>query len=207
MAETRDPQAFLDACGVTPDVFELRPDYRAQLLVIQGLDPTGSQVADTGAVDELILAAEEHARRLTEETAVTDLAHINAWREAYRAFGAKPQRTRNSLEALTRRAQNGLPRVNALTDIYNAISVLHQLPLGGEDFQHYEGPARLTRAAGEEPFDTSANGETVIEHPEPGEVIWGDVSSLELAAMPSHRPVGRDHQRPVHPGRALRRHR
>ena len=47
-----------------------------------------------------------------------------AWREAYRAFGAKPQRTRNSLEALLRRAGSGLPRVNRLTDLYNAVSVL-----------------------------------------------------------------------------------
>lgn len=31
-------------------------------------------------------------------------------REAYRAFGAKPQRTRNSLEALTRRAGDRLSR-------------------------------------------------------------------------------------------------
>jgi DNA/RNA-binding domain of Phe-tRNA-synthetase-like protein len=33
-----------------------------------------------------------------------------SWREAYRAFGAKPQRTRNSLEALLRRVETGLPR-------------------------------------------------------------------------------------------------
>ena len=63
-----------------------------------------------------------------------------AWREAYRAFGAKPQRTRNSLEALLRRAASpGFPRVNRLTDVYNAISVLHQVPLGGEDLTRYDG--------------------------------------------------------------------
>jgi DNA/RNA-binding domain of Phe-tRNA-synthetase-like protein len=32
-----------------------------------------------------------------------------------------------------RRAQDGLPRVNRLADVYNAISVLHQIPVGGED--------------------------------------------------------------------------
>ncbi|MBM7500096.1 DNA/RNA-binding domain of Phe-tRNA-synthetase-like protein [Brachybacterium muris] len=103
-----------------------------------------------------------------------ELDHIAAWREAYRAFGAKPQRTRNSLEALTRRAATGLPRINALTDIYNAISVLHQIPLGGEDLDKYQGPARLVRAGGDEPFETIANGTTVIENPIAGEVIWRD---------------------------------
>jgi DNA/RNA-binding domain of Phe-tRNA-synthetase-like protein len=102
------------------------------------------------------------------------LPHVAAWREAYRAFGAKPQRTRNSLEALLRRAPSGLPRVNRLTDIYNAVSVLHQIPLGGEDLTRYAGPPRLVRAVGDEPFDTAADGDAVIEHPDPGEVAWCD---------------------------------
>ena len=97
-----------------------------------------------------------------------------AWREAYQGFGAKPSRTRNSLEALLRRAVSGLPRVNRLTDLYNAISVLHQIPLGGEDLTRYGGAPRLVRATGQEPFDTAAGGATVIEHPEPGEVVWCD---------------------------------
>ena len=103
-----------------------------------------------------------------------DLPHVAVWRDAYRAFGAKPQRTRKNLEALTRRAEKGLPRVNALTDVYNAISVLHQIPLGGEDFHRYVGPARLIRAIGEEPFDAVANGQNVVEHPDDGEVVWRD---------------------------------
>lgn len=126
------------------------------------------------AVDALIAAAESRARELLAGAAVEDLPHVAAWRDAYRAFGAKPQRTRNSLEALTRRAGQGMPRVNALTDAYNAISVLHQVPIGGEDLRRYSGPARLVRATGEEPFDTVAGGEPVVEHPDAGEVVWRD---------------------------------
>jgi len=67
-----------------------------------------------------------------------------------------------------------LPRVNRLTDIYNAISVTHLIPIGGEDLTRYTGAPRLMRATGSEPFDTMASGEDVIEHPEPGEVVWCD---------------------------------
>jgi DNA/RNA-binding domain of Phe-tRNA-synthetase-like protein len=102
------------------------------------------------------------------------LPHVAAWREAYRAFGAKPKRTRNSLEALLRRAPSGLPRVNRLTDCYNAVSVLHQIPVGGEDLTRYADPPRLIRATGTELFDTTADGIGVIEHPDPGEVVWCD---------------------------------
>ncbi len=93
------------------------------------------------ASEALLCRAESMARKVLGVQATEDLPHIAAWREAFRAFGAKPQRTRNSVEALTRRVQTGLPRVNRLTDIYNAVSVIHQLPIGGEDL------SRLRRAA------------------------------------------------------------
>src|SRR5262249_19302554 len=55
-----------------------------------------------------------------------------------------------------------------------AVSVAFLLPVGGEDLARYTGPARLVRASGDEDFDTSADGQPVVEHPEPGEVIWRD---------------------------------
>jgi hypothetical protein len=109
---------------------------------------------------------------------VTDLRpDYAAWRDAYQAFGAKPKRTRPSVEALMRRVEAGLPRIDRLTDIYNAMSVKHLLPIGGEDLGEYRGPARLVRAAGDEPFDTIREGQPVTEHPEPGEVATGTAAT------------------------------
>jgi DNA/RNA-binding domain of Phe-tRNA-synthetase-like protein len=163
-------QEFLDSGRVDAGVFALRPDYRALLVAVDGLVPgPGDQTSET-----LLREAEAAAREALRDHPVDQLPHVAAWREAYRAFGAKPQRTRNSLEALLRRAENGLPRVNRLTDIYNAVSVLHQIPLGGEDLTRYDGAPRLVRATGTEPFDTAADGIAVIEHPDAGEVVWCD---------------------------------
>lgn len=121
--------AFLAGSRVDAAVFALRPDYRAMLLVVDGLVPGVSNEAS----DALLRAAEAAAREALVNGMPEQLPHIAAWREAYRGFGANPQRMRNSLEALLRRAAAGLPRVNLLTDLYNAVSVLHQVPLGGED--------------------------------------------------------------------------
>jgi DNA/RNA-binding domain of Phe-tRNA-synthetase-like protein len=170
MAETSVRQEFLDGARVDDAVFTLRPDYRALLLAVDGIAPGPT---DTQS-EALLRRAEEAAAALLAGAPVEELPHVAAWREAYRLFGAKPQRTRNSLEALTRRAPAGLPRVNRLTDIYNAISVLHQVPLGGEDLARYAGSPRLIRATGAEAFETMANGEPVVEHPDPGEVVWCD---------------------------------
>lgn len=173
MDETRSAigsDHLLEEARVDADVFALRPDYRALLIVAEGIEPGPSDAES----ERLLSEAEASARKALESRPVEELPHVAAWREAYRAFGAKPQRTRNSLEALTRRAESGLPRVNRLTDIYNAISVLHQIPLGGEDADRYAGAPRLLRASGDERFDTVAGGEPVEEHPELGEVVWTD---------------------------------
>jgi DNA/RNA-binding domain of Phe-tRNA-synthetase-like protein len=163
-------QEFLAAACVDAAVFALRPDYRALLLAVDGLVPgQGNQDSDA-----LLQAAEVAAREALGGGPAEQLPHVAAWREAYRAFGAKPKRTRHSLEALLRRAPSGLPRVNRLTDCYNAVSVLHQIPVGGEDLTRYTGAPRLIRATGDEPFDTVADGIAVTEHPEAGEVVWCD---------------------------------
>jgi DNA/RNA-binding domain of Phe-tRNA-synthetase-like protein len=163
-------EEFLAGGQVGAAVFALRPDYRAMLLAARGIVPgPGDQASDA-----LLKTAEAAAAEALRDQPLEQLPHVAAWREAYRAFGAKPQRTRNSLEALLRRAASGLPRVNRLTDLYNAVSVLHQLPLGGEDLLRYAGAPRLVRATGEEPFDTVADGVPVTERPDPGEVVWCD---------------------------------
>lgn len=165
-----DLRGFLAGGRVDAAVFALCPDYRALLVAVDGLVPGGSDSSS----EALLRSAETSAREALRDRRVEQLAHVAAWRDAYRAFGAKPQRTRNSLEALLRRAESGMPRVNRLTDVYNAVSVLHQVPLGGEDLIRYAGPPRLVRATGAEAFDTVAGGVTVVERPEPGEVVWCD---------------------------------
>ncbi|KAA0927089.1 B3/B4 domain-containing protein [Streptomyces apricus] len=102
--------------------------------------------------------------------------HMAAWRAVYTAFGSKPSRTRNSAEALARRAlaDGGLPRINVLVDLYNAISVAHLIPVGGEDLDRVRGGMRLVRATGDEDFVTVSGGEEAVEHPDAGEVVWCD---------------------------------
>jgi DNA/RNA-binding domain of Phe-tRNA-synthetase-like protein len=156
-----DSTAWLAAARIDPAVTALRPDYRALLIVADGLVPGPSDHSSVA----LLVEAEQNAPP-------ADHPHAQAWADAFRAFGAKPQRTRPSLTALLRR--DGLPRIDRLTDTYNAISVRHAVPVGGEDLDAYAGPIRLTRAVGDEPFETVTAGAPVVESPEPGEVVWRD---------------------------------
>lgn len=161
---------WLESARISPEVAALRPDYRCVLLTATGLRAGPSDEVS----EALLVEAERRAAEAIGDGRVEDLPHMAAWREAFRAFGAKPQRTRNSAEALLRRVPDGLPRINRLADAYNAVSVRLQVPLGGENLRAYSGPMHLVRATGEEDFATLASGAEVIEHPEPGEVVWRD---------------------------------
>ena len=161
---------WLDGAEVAAEVRALRPDYAALLIVAEGLRPGPSDQAS----EALLADAEDRARKHLGAARPEELPQVAQWREAFRAFGAKPQRTRPSVEALLRRVENGLPRIDRITDAYNAVSIACLLPVGGEDLARYAGPARLVRATGGEDFDTTADGQPVVEHPEPGEVVWRD---------------------------------
>ena len=64
--------------------------------------------------------------------------------------------------------------MNYVTDHYNAVSVIHGVPIGVEDIDRYAGTLRLTRAAGTETFETTDHGEPITETVEAGEPIWCD---------------------------------
>ncbi|RPK37394.1 phenylalanine--tRNA ligase beta subunit-related protein [Streptomyces sp. ADI93-02] len=158
--------------AVSDEVRTLAPGFTHLAVEAHGLINGPSDEDSSALLDDAV-------RRLTERLggrAPHEDPHVAAWREVYTAFGAKPSRTRNSAEALARRALTdaGLPRINRLVDLYNAISVAHLIPVGGEDTDHIRGAMRLVRSTGQEPFPTVAGGEEAVEHPEPGEVVWRD---------------------------------
>ncbi|ANP53211.1 DNA/RNA-binding domain of Phe-tRNA-synthetase-like protein [Streptomyces griseochromogenes] len=157
---------------VSDEVRALAPGFTPVAIEAYDLVNGPSTEESSALLDE---AARRLAVRLAGRAPHED-PHMAAWREVYTAFGAKPSRTRNSAEALAKRALSdaGLPRINLLVDLYNAISVAHLVPVGGEDIDRIQGGMRLVRATGEEGFVTVAGGEESVEHPDAGEVVWRD---------------------------------
>lgn len=152
---------------IDPRIAKLVPDFRAISLFVDA--PEGA----TATIEDPLATACE--RVLNGAPAWAD-AHLAKWYEAYLQFGAKPNRTPNSAQALRKRVlKDGMiPSINPVVDLYNAVSLSYAVPVGGENFDAYVGRPRLTLADGTEVFDTSVNGEPVAEQPTPGEVIWRD---------------------------------
>jgi DNA/RNA-binding domain of Phe-tRNA-synthetase-like protein len=137
---------------VSPEVAAAWPDYEAAVVIAEGVHNGPSDAAS----ERLLAAAEQAARESGLERAADD-SRIAAWRRVFSEFGSKPSRYPCSAESLLARVLKGdaLPRVNALVDTYNAVSLRHVIPVGGEDLDRLEGDLRLVRA-------------------DDGEVVWRD---------------------------------
>src|SRR5438034_2630870 len=96
---------WLGQITIERPVLELRPDYTALIIVAEGLRPGPSDEA----TDALLADAEAQATATLAGRDPGELAPVAAWRAAYQAFGAKPKRTRPSVEALLRRVEAGCP--------------------------------------------------------------------------------------------------
>jgi DNA/RNA-binding domain of Phe-tRNA-synthetase-like protein len=158
--------------SITPGLFALFPDARVALVVVRGLD--NHPRADRPLQPRLQEAQASAVARLGG-LALTEHPRIHCWREAYRAFGAKPKDYPSSIENLVRRALKGDPLrcINPLVDLYNVVSLTHLLPAGGEDLDATSGDIVLTRASAEE-SPVKLLGESEERAPKPGEVIYKD---------------------------------
>lgn len=145
---------------VSEQIWNRYPEYRALSIVVQGFRP---------ATEARFSFETPQPPRWLED-------HIEAWRSAFRVFGANPKKTPSSVESLWKRVRRdgALPTVEPLVDLYNALSIEFGAPFGGEDADCYAGVPRLDFADGTETFDTAHEGGPVVEHPEKGEVIWRD---------------------------------
>ena len=167
-SSTQDPAARI---RVSDEVLERFPSFRLRVLYAFGIrnrpsDATSGEWLREGASRGLAALG---GMRPGEHP------HVKLWRDAYSAFGAKPSAYPCSAEALIQRAVKGgadaVPGINCLVDAYNAVSLAHLLPIGGEDLDRLVGPCVLRLATSK---DADVDAATAADAPKPGEVIWAD---------------------------------
>jgi DNA/RNA-binding domain of Phe-tRNA-synthetase-like protein len=130
-----------------------------------------NEISDEAAFLHFKADAEKAARAIEP---LPSHPNIIAWRTAFKKFGADPTKTRSSGEAIARRIQKGggIPRINAIVDIYNCVSALCTLPIGGQDAEKISGSVELRLARGDEKFVPL--GSQAPEPVDEGEVIYAD---------------------------------
>jgi DNA/RNA-binding domain of Phe-tRNA-synthetase-like protein len=160
--------------SISPDVFARFPGYVRGVVIAHEVTNRPSPAELVAMLRE----AEASVRARVNLEQIAEEPRIKAWREAYRAFGAKPAEFRSSVEAMARRALRGdeLPAISALVDIGNVVSLRHLIPAGGHAIDLLNGDIELRFATGEEEF--VAFGSEEVENPLPGEVVFVEGSTV-----------------------------
>ncbi|SBT43342.1 B3/B4 domain-containing protein [Micromonospora auratinigra] len=147
------------------------PEYVLGLIAVPAIQVEPAHPA----VSALLTAAEDALHRADlDKAGVAELPGIAAWRAAYRAVGVNPNRFPCAAESIARRVARGdrLPRINALVDLCNAVSLDAALPVASCALT---GVADLVvrPADGTETY-LPLGAPDAPERPEPGEVVYAD---------------------------------
>lgn len=154
---------------IEQDFWNLFPGAMIGTVIVHEIDNRRSAEACATLLERQIA---ETAGQIAD-TEIPSLSSVTPWRAAYQAFGVKPSKFKSSIENLLRSAVSGrLRSINPLVDLYNVVSLRHQLPCGGEDLAAIQGPIRLTRAAGGEHFVPLGGNQP--DPPPAGVVIYRD---------------------------------
>ena len=153
---------------VEKEIFEKLPNACFGIVMAKGIDNSKAYSEIDRLLDESIRIAAQRfeGKKIKEEP------DIVPYREAFRALNMNPNKYLCSIEALfTRIAKGkGIPHINPVVDLVNAISLKYTLPMGAHDLGGSNDdicirPARLSDTF--LPF----GGETE-ETPDPGEVVY-----------------------------------
>lgn len=159
------------------DILARYPDVVGGVLLAQDMT--------NGPTPERLLtsyqAEQEIVKKRISNTPLSQIESLAAWRGAFRKFGVDPTQCRSSPEALLRRLikKGDIPSINLLVDIGNLISIRYALPVGIFDTRAIQDSITVHFADGTERYTTL--GQSEVEHPEVGEVVFSDETGLVIA--------------------------
>ena len=169
MVEAPALEAFLDGARVDDAVHSLRPDYRAVLLAVDGLE--GGPGDD--ASEALLRRAESSAQQALREYPVDQPRNRGLARRLPSLRGQTATHPQQRGGPDPPRRERAAPREPAHRHLQRRVGAA---PAAGG----WRGPGaisrrpELIRASGDESFATVTDGAPVTEHPDPGEVVWCD---------------------------------
>ena len=138
-----------------------------------------------GPTPESLLAAYAAEQQATLQrlgtTPLSQIPALAAWRTAFRGFDVDPTQYRSASESLLRRLtkKGDIPSINLLVDLGNLVSIRYALPVAVFDTRALQGAVTVHFAHGSERYTTL--GQSEVDHPEPGEVVFSDETGLVIA--------------------------
>jgi len=157
--------------SIQKELFDGLPDLTIGMVVATGIDNTHPSKEIDALLSHTI---EEMKKNFVFGNKAQDHPRIRPWRDAFSKLGISGSKFPSSIESMARRVLKGdpFPRINALVDLYNSLSLKYLVPMGGHDLETLEGNIQLCFTEGWEPFTPMGGGETVVVPK--GELVYRD---------------------------------
>ncbi len=155
-------------------VFETLPEVCFGVIIAKGIDNTRNYPQIEQMLELSVAAAEERFRgaKVKEDPAIIP------YREAFLKLGINPNKFMCSIESLFTRISKGkgVPHINPVVDLLNAVSIKYQLPMGSHDIDQMDADI-------EERFSRKTDtflpfGETQREEMPEGELVYAVGSEI-----------------------------
>lgn len=112
-------------------VFETLNDMCVAVIIAKGIDNSKKIDEISSMLKDSIINAEKEF----ENIKVKESEYIRCYREAFQKLNINPNKFMCSIEALLTRIskKKGMPEINAVVDLVNAVSIKYKLPMGAHD--------------------------------------------------------------------------
>ncbi len=153
---------------VAPRVFERIPSLFFGVVAAYGIDNSADCPPVKALLNEAVAAA---YARFDGKKAKDDPA-ILPYRQAFTKLGINPNKFMSSVEAMFTRVAKGkgLPHINPIVDLGNALSLKYVLPMGAHDMRQADGDIEVRFSTAEDTF--MPFGENAEEHMPSDELVY-----------------------------------
>lgn len=153
---------------VAEEIFQKLPNACFGVVMARGLKNDRPQPAVAQAFEAALAAAQARF----QSAKVKELPEIAPYRDAFRTLGINPNKYPCSIEALFSRIAKGkgLPAINPIVDLGNAVSLAHVVPIGAHDLAGADADIMVRPAETGDIF--TPFGATESEAPEIGEAVY-----------------------------------
>lgn len=153
--------------SVSKDVFEKMNNVCFGVVIAKGINNDENM-----EITKLLKSSIESTEIKFQDTRVKEAAEIVHYRDSFSQLGINPNKFMSSIEAMITRVakKKGLPNINSIVDLGNAVSLKYLVPLGAHDIDIAEDDICLRFSRKGDMFIPF--GENEAECLEDGELIY-----------------------------------
>ena len=158
--------------SIAPEIFEKYGNISMGLVKASFEEPVLQETPSLQSLNEQAIQAS--LALIQQWGSIGEIPVVKARREIFKTMGASESKT-SSVESLYGFIQEKgrLPKISPMVNLYNAISVLYGIPMGGYDCACI-AQQKLTLRTAEKGEEFLAIGATEVEKTKHGEVIYAD---------------------------------